>query len=284
MKAAIVLYLVGASLAVAGPNKKSDKVAVCPQLPPRLNSAFWDNEELWPGCPVGSPISSSGGRCLDGTTTCMRPCGSKVSGGGIDDSATYTYNASGRLVSAALTHSFEGSKPTQTTNTCKRDKDGHRLSCTSWNGEQTYQYKDSALAGTVTKKDGKDNGTSTVKRDENGRVVATTWQLGYLGPYEETMAYNADGTLAKHVTKSKALQTTNTFTYANGRLAKMNLKPEDGKSTDITYTYDAAGRVTEEKFTGYSKGTYTYSNDAEGRLVSQKSDDGITTTYEYTCK
>jgi YD repeat-containing protein len=300
MKAAIVLCL-GTNLAIASPNgpatkpepkanKRFDKVAVCPHLPPTHTSAFWDNEELWPACPVGSPISSSGGRCLDGTTTCMRPCASKISGGGIDDSATYTYDASGRLVSATLTRSFEGSKPEQTTNTCKRDKDGHRTSCTSWNGEEeTYQYKDGALAGTLTTKDGKTNGTSTVKRDENGRVVATTWQLGWLGPYENTMAYNADGTLARYISKNKIRQTTTTttFTYAKGRLVKTLIKSEGGgrsTATEITYTDDAAGRVTHEKFTGYGTGTYTYSYDAEGRLVSQRADNGVTTTYQYTRK
>ena len=183
----LLLVALFATHAYAAPKKpaKPAKVAkpatveVCPTLSAVTIVPFWEDEEVWPNCPIASPVLSIGGRCLDGTQTCMQPCSAKR----VDDkgkkieSQTFKYEG-GRLVAATNT-SYFGDKSMDTKYTCERDSAGRRTKCTGYS-EMSFVYKDGTFTGTLSKKDGKTTSKTVVVRDKSNpeRIVAPSRRPG----------------------------------------------------------------------------------------------------------
>lgn len=284
MKWIVLLLAVATARAEAKP-----KIEICPELNFAAIVPFWGGEGLWPACPIASPIVSVGGRCLDGTATCMQACSGAVeTDGKPTQESTYTYKA-GRMVSATQVSHF-GPRAHATTETCKRDGKGRLVSCKADDGnERKYTYAHGALARV---------GDRTFKRDKAGRIVTETWGDGTTTAF----TYNADGTIASLVQKSRSTVTT-TFSYEKGRLVGRRTEPSDPSfaPTESTYAYDAAGRVTTEtsrrgmagaspagttRFEPAPAETIIYAYDTKGRLSTQSRDLGrrkIVTTYRYDC-
>jgi YD repeat-containing protein len=288
MRAASLLVIACAVTSAAAAPKHGAAPAAKPEVCPPLHAAvpilpFWEEEELWPSCPIASPIVSIGGRCL-GEAGCMQPCQATVTQNKkVTNDTSYTYD-SGRLVSAKQSL-YYGDKPLETKFDCQRDKAGHLSSCTTSSGEVKYTYAHGRLARAAERQ---------FQFDSTGRLAKETWDDGTKIAY----SYNRDGTLAKLVSS----QVTTTFTYDHGHLAAVRTVPSDPTFgvTDIAYTYDDAGRAIGEterrgkhakdssviRFEPGPSETSTYKYDAQGRLVEQSRDAGsstIVTTYRYDC-
>lgn len=289
LHASLVAVALSASIATAGgaktkaPAKKPKTVEVCPQLRAVTIVPFWEDEEVWTKCPVASPVLSVGGRCVDGTRTCMQPCSAKrVDGKGKTiGSDTYAYDKDGHLTAATLT-SYFGDKSMETKYGCTY-KGGHRATCKGLSGDTTYTYKGGLFTGTSN-----ESAKTKVTYDKSKRVTATGW-IDERGEVGYVYTYNKDGTLATATSKDPRMTVAQTFTYEGGRLTKLHTEPSGGgfKPTDITYTYDSNGRVTEETSTGQVAETVTYSYDSAGRLVKQvrkTSTNTYTQDYSYSCR
>lgn len=296
--ASLLAIVLSTSVAAAGDAKtkkpapaKPKTVEVCPQLRAVTIVPFWEDEEVWTKCPIAAPVLSIGGRCLDGTQTCMQPCARTLTNakGEITETNAYTYDKTGHLIGAVNTSHFSG-RSMDTKYTCERDEAGHRTKCTGLSGDTTYVHKDNAFVGTVTQSEGKTTAKTIVGRDKTNpdQITMTGWQDDR-GVTRFDYTYNADGTLATSTSDDPRMKVKQSFTYTGGRLTKLRTEPSGGgfKPTEVTYTYDKAGRVTKETSTGQVNETITYSYDKAGRLTKLVRSTGtskFTSTYQYICK
>lgn len=277
----MIKIVVAASL-VSAAAFASPKTEVCPVLrsaTPILE--MWEGEGVWPACPVASPIQSMGARCVAGKGAgCMQPCSRTTTRDGkLLDEAVYTYTKG--VLSAVTQTSHFGAKPFVQHASCTLDGSGHRKSCKSDSGETRYTFAHGLLAASEYA-----GAKHQYKRDKANRLVGESWASDG-APVTTTYTYDGDQ-LAKIVVADRNTVTT-TFDYAKGRRTGMHTVPSDRsfKSSDIAYTYDDAGRVTEETSTGATNEKVTYTYDANGRLAKQVRDlgrDTYTTEYAYSCK
>ncbi len=245
---------------------------VCPLLSSMTpETAYWEGEELWPLCPVASPVLVTGGRCTEGAR-CMQPCASTVEGPRGSARYAYTYDPSGRFLAMTgndgVTDVFER---------CERDAGGHVTKCETKLGTHEYTYQHGRLASAKIFND-----TRTYDYDRKGRLARERWR----GKYHDmsiSYTYAADGTLAKYTTLEAGKPEAVAFTYDHGRRTATT-----SQAGTTTYSYDERGRVLEEID---REGTYevktTYAYDDHGRLVEEIRDSPRgkeTTRYRYACK
>ncbi len=293
----LLLVAIVATTALAAPKKptkpapvaKTTTAEVCPAFNTVTIVPFWEFEEVWPSCPIASPVLSIGGRCLDGTQTCMQPCSAKRvdAKGKKIESQTFSYEG-GRLVAAKNT-SYFGDKSMDTHYTCERDSAGRRTKCKGYS-EMSFVYKSGTFAGTVSTKDGKTSSKTVVVRDPKNpeRITGTAWEDDR-GGVSFKYTYNADGTMVSAASDEPRMSVKQTWTYDGGRRVKQQTVPSGAgfKPTDVVYRYDKAGRVTKETSSGQVNEVVDYSYDKTGRLVKQVRDIGtnkFTLTYQYSCK
>ncbi len=231
-----------------------------------------DDDELWPRCPVSTPITSMGGRCLDGSR-CMRPCASTTKSNDFAGNYAYTYDTDGRFLS--VTGTENGIVPVSVT--CARDARGRLQTCTTRFQTFRYAYARGRLVSVAGEHE-----TRTFTYDRKGRLKTERIRTKYLD-YSTTYTYRADGTLRAYALKTGRDTRKIELDRVDGRLVAIRF-PEG----TVTYRYDDDGRVVAEEDL-QSDGTkyeVAYRYDAMGRLVEQVQTGPVqreVTTYQYSC-
>lgn len=179
---------------------------------------------------------------------------------------SYGYNPQGNLSSA----SFSGG------GTVNYTYDGSLLTSSAWSGPVTgsvtwtydnnYRKTSQSVNGSNTINFGYDNddlltstGAMTLTRDSvNGLLSGTT-----LGTITDTMTYTSLGEVA---TAQASIGGTAILAvqYTRDSLGRISTKTEtiQGATTSYSYTYDAAGRLSEVKQNGLIVATYTYDSNS----------------------
>jgi YD repeat-containing protein len=257
--ALFAIVTLGPSLAAANPE-------VCPQLSSGRTTQWpWNGEELWPRCPVATPIVSIAGRCAGGAH-CMQPCAATVKSGEFEANYTFTYDAAGRFLSVT---GKEGGVDVAVK--CLRNADGHLASCESRDETFKYTYKRGRLERAASK-----YRTHAYSYDDKGRLATEHHRAKY-SDWTVAYAYNADGTLAGYTVDDKHNKTQVKLSYERGRLVGLG---------NTTYTYDDHARVIAEDDRGDYEVHVTYRYDDRGRLIDEvyvSPNSREVTSYRYSC-
>ncbi len=163
-----------------------------------------------------------------------------------DRKTEYTYDENGNLIKQFSTYPNSDGKQTSQTIEYTYDADGNMLKETWYYAEKIYNFYEFVY-------------------DSNGNMI----QKAY---YERLIAYDP--------TFPPSLQYTIDYTYdINNRLIKQVTTRSGNDSTIREYTYDAAGRLTEECVNNST--TYRYTYDESGNPLKKTLDDSIIDEYTY---
>ena len=175
----------------------------------------------------------------------------------------YTYDAAGRL--ATVTEAGGTTRLTW-------DARGF-LSEILYPGGKWFRYEMDGV-GRTTRRSSDDGYVLDWEYDASGRIVRVTRNGGDLVVF---YAYDAHGRLSREE-RGNGTATDYTWDAASRVTGVKHLGPGGSILAELSYTYDAAGRVVSASG---PDGTSTYAWDAEGLLESERAPTGVLTIYRY---